>query len=64
MLAITLCRFLTRKLARTMVALVGRRNPGLALKPLLQVRVCGDMLGQYLDGDGAIEAGVGGLVVQ
>ena len=34
----------------------------LALEPLLQVGVRGDMLRQHLDGDGAVEAGVGGLV--
>ena len=35
---------------------------GLALEPLLQVRIGRDMLGQHLDGDGAVQAGVGGLV--
>ena len=35
---------------------------GLTLEPLLQVRIVGDMLGQHLDGDGAVQAGVRGLV--
>ena len=35
---------------------------GLALEPLLQVGVRGDMLGQHLDGDGAVQAGVAGFV--
>ncbi len=34
----------------------------LALEPLLQIRVCGDMFGQHLDGDGAVQAGVAGFV--
>ena len=33
-----------------------------ALEPLLQIGISGDMLGQDLDGDGAVEAGVGGFV--
>jgi hypothetical protein len=39
-----------------------RDRLGLALEPLLQIRVSRHMLGQHVDGDGAIEAGVGGLV--
>ncbi len=39
-----------------------RDRAGLALEPLLQIRIRGDMLGQHLDGDGAVEAGVGGFV--
>ena len=39
--------------------MVSRR---LALEPLLEIRVGGDMLGQDLDGDGAGQAGVGGSV--
>ncbi len=35
---------------------------GLALEPLLQIRVRGDLLRQALDGDGAVEAGVAGFV--
>ena len=34
----------------------------LALEPLLEVGVRGDMLGQHLDGDGAVQAGVPGIV--
>ena len=34
----------------------------LALEPLLQIGVRGDMLGQDLDGDGAVQAGVAGFV--
>ena len=34
----------------------------LALEPLLQVGVRGDVLRQYLDGDRAVQAGVAGLV--
>ena len=34
----------------------------LSFKPLLQVRIRRDMLGQHLDGDGAIQPRVGGLV--
>ena len=40
----------------------GRERLRLALEPLLQVRVGGDVLGQDLDGDGAVEPRVGGLV--
>ena len=35
---------------------------GLKLSPLLQIGIRGDMLGQHLDGDAAVEAGVGGFV--
>ena len=35
---------------------------GLALEPLFQIGIAGDMLGQDLDGDGTIQAGVGGFV--
>ena len=35
---------------------------GLALEPLLEVGVSGDVLGEDFDGDGAVEAGVGGFV--
>ena len=41
---------------------VARERLGLALEPLLQVRVSGDMLGQDLDGNGAIQTGVAGLI--
>ena len=40
----------------------GGDGAGLALEPLLQIGVRGDMLGQDLDGDGAIRPGVAGLV--
>ena len=40
----------------------GGDGAGFALEPLLQVRVIGDMLGQHLDGNGAVQAGVAGLV--
>ena len=39
-----------------------RNRAGLALEPLLQVRITGNMLGQYLDGDGAVEASVTCLI--
>ena len=39
-----------------------RDRTGLALEPLLEVRIIGDMLGQHLDGDGAVQAGIGGFV--
>ena len=35
---------------------------GLALEPLFQIGIRRDMLGKHLDGDGAVEAGVTGLV--
>ena len=35
---------------------------GLELKSLLQVRIGGDMLGQHLDSDSAVQASVGGFV--
>ena len=35
---------------------------GLALEPLLQIRVRGDVLGEDLDGDGAVQARVGRFV--
>ena len=35
---------------------------GFALKPLLQVRIGRDVFGQHLDGDRAVQAGVGGFV--
>ena len=35
---------------------------GLALAPPLQLRIRRDMLGQHLDGDGAIQASVAGFV--
>ena len=35
---------------------------GLALEPLLQIRITGDMLRQHLDGDGAVQAGVSGSI--
>ena len=34
----------------------------LPLEPLLQIRVCGDMLREDLDGDGAVQAGVASFV--
>jgi len=34
----------------------------LALEPLLEIAIAGDMLWQDLDGDGAVKAGVAGLV--
>ena len=34
----------------------------LALEPLLEIGVTGDVLGQDLDGDGAVQAGVAGFV--
>ena len=34
----------------------------LALEPPLQIGVRGDMLGEDLDGDGAVQAGVAGFV--
>ena len=34
----------------------------LALEPLLEVGVGGDVLGEDLDGDGAVQAGVAGFV--
>ena len=40
----------------------GRHSQGFALEPLLQIRISGNMFTQHLDGDGAIEAGIGGLV--
>ena len=40
----------------------GGDGPGLALEPPLQVGVQGDMFGQHLDSDGAVQAGVAGLV--
>ena len=53
------------RLGRPKVALIltaNNRRLRLALEPLLQIRVSGHMLGQHLNGDGAIEAGVGGFV--
>ena len=48
---------------RADVWMVQRGNrAGFALEPLLQIGVIGDMLGQHLDGDGAVQAGVGGFV--
>ena len=42
---------------------VQRRNGlGFALEPLLQIGIGGDVLGQHLDGDGAVEPRVGGFV--
>ncbi len=35
---------------------------GLALEPLLQIGVCGDVLGEDLDGDRAVQTGVAGFV--
>jgi hypothetical protein len=35
---------------------------GLAFEPRLQIGVVGDVLGQDLDGDGAVEARIAGLV--
>jgi len=35
---------------------------GLALEPLLEIRVRRDVLGEDFDGDGAVQAGVTGLV--
>ena len=35
---------------------------GLALEPLLQIGIGGDVLGEDPDGDGAIQAGVAGLI--
>ena len=40
----------------------GGNRASLALEPLLQIRVTGDMLGQHLDGDGAVEARVSSFV--
>ena len=40
----------------------GSNGAGLALKPVLQIGISRDVLGQHLDGDGAVQAGVGGLV--
>ena len=40
----------------------GGDRAGLTLEPLLQIRITRDMRGQHLDGDGAVQAGVGGLV--
>ncbi len=40
----------------------GSNRSGFALEPLLQIGVIGDMLGQHLDGDGAVQAGVAGFV--
>ena len=34
----------------------------LALEPLLEIRVRGDMLGEDLDGDRAVQASVAGLI--
>ncbi len=34
----------------------------LALEPLLEIRVRGDVLGEHLDGDGAVQPGVTGFV--
>ena len=34
----------------------------LALEPLLQIGISGDMLGEHLDGNGAVQAGVGSFV--
>ncbi len=39
-----------------------RDGAGFSFEPLLQVRVRSHMLGQHLDGNGAVQAGVGGLV--
>ncbi len=39
-----------------------RDRAGLALEPLLQIRIRGHMRGQHLDGDGAVEAGVSRFV--
>ena len=41
----------------------GGDGAGLTLKPLLEIGIGGDMLGQHLDSDGAVQARVGGLVV-
>ncbi len=35
---------------------------GLTLEPLLEIGIRRDMLGQHLDGDRAVQAGVGGLI--
>ena len=40
----------------------GGDRPGLALEPLLQVGVRGNVLGQHVDRDSAVEACVAGLV--
>jgi len=34
----------------------------LSFEPLLQVRISRHMLGQHLDGDGAVQAGIGGFI--
>ena len=36
--------------------------PSQGPKPLFQIGISGDVLGQHLDGDGAVEAGVASLV--
>ena len=38
------------------------RGPHRALEPLLEIRVGGDVLGEHLDGHGAVQAGVAGLI--
>ena len=40
----------------------GGNSPGLALKPLLEIGISRDMFRQHLDGNRAVQAGVGGLV--
>ena len=40
----------------------GGDGTSFAFKPLLQIRIGGDMFWQHLDGDGAVQAGVGCFV--
>ena len=40
----------------------GGDRAGLALEPLLQIGIGGDVLGEHLDGDGAVQPGVASLV--
>ena len=40
----------------------GSDRLGFELEPLLEIRIRRHMFGQHLDGDGAVEADVGGLV--
>ena len=35
---------------------------GLTLEPLAEIGIVGDMRGEHIDGDGAVQAGVGGFV--
>ena len=41
---------------------LGRHGAGLALEPLLQIGIGGDVLGEDFDGDGAVQAHVAGLI--